>query len=118
MGAAVVVAAGAAVVTFGLVTFDIGPGLLVVGIAGGWLTGLAITDGARAGKGDGAGAKRAVTAAALAAAGIALGLLLDALRAYALGGVLLPWEYAVARFGWIAPAAIMLAAVAGALRGR
>jgi hypothetical protein len=105
-------------VTFALITFDIGPGLLVLGLAGGWLTGLAIAGGARAGKGEGAGRSRAATAAALAGLGVAGGLLLDALRAYALGGVLLPWEYALARFGVVAALAIVLAAVAGWLRGR
>lgn len=115
---AILAALGTAVVTFALITVDIGPGLLVLGLAGGWLTGLAMAGGARSGSGDDAGAARAATAAILAAAGVALGLLLDALRAYALGGVLLPWEYAIARFGWLAPAAIVLGAAAGALRGR
>jgi hypothetical protein len=118
LGAAMGAALGTAVVTFVLITVDIGPGLLVIGLAGGWVTGLALAGGARAGRGDDAGPGRAATAAVLAAAGVSLGLLLDALRAYALGGVLLPWEYALARFGWVAPAAIVLAAVAGALRGR
>ena len=118
LAAAAGVAIGTAVVTFALITFDIGPGLLVLGLAGGWLTGLAIAGGGRAGKGEGAGRNRAATAAALAAIGMAGGLLLDALRAYALGGVLLPWEYALARFGVVAPLAIVLAAVAGWLRGR
>ena len=118
LAAAAGVAIGTAVVTFALITFDIGPGLLVLGLAGGWLTGLAAAGGARAGHGDTAGRNRAATAAALAAIGIAGGLLLDALRAYALGGVLLPWEYALARFGVVAPLAIVLAAVAGWLRGR
>jgi len=118
VGGAVAVALALSVVTFGLITFDIGPGLLVVGIAGGWLVGLAMAGGARARTGDGAGRGRAAAAAGLAAAGITLGLLLDALRAYAVGGVLLPWEYALARFGWVAPLAIVLAALAAALRGR
>ena len=116
--AAAAVAVGTAVVTFALITFDIGPGLLVLGIAGGWLTGLAIAGGARATQGEEPGRRRATMAAVLAGAAIALALLLDALRAYALGGVLLPWEYALARFGIVAPLAIVLAAVAGWLRGR
>jgi len=116
--AAAAVAIGTAVVTFALITFDIGPGLLVLGIAGGWLTGLAIAGGARATQGEEPGRRRATMAAVLAGAAIALALLLDALRAYALGGVLLPWEYALARFGIVAPLAIVLAAVAGWLRGR
>lgn len=118
LGAAAAVAVGTAVVTFVLITFDIGPGLLVIGLAGGWLIGLALAGGAPAGKGADAGPGRAATAALLAGLGIAVGLLLDALRAYALGGVLLPWEYALARFGSVAPLAILLAAAAGALRGR
>ena len=116
--AAAAVAVGTAVVTFALITFDIGPGLLVLGIAGGWLTGLAIAGGARATQGEEPGRRRATMAAVLAGTAIALALLLDALRAYALGGVLLPWEYALARFGIVAPLAIVLAAVAGWLRGR
>ena len=118
LAAALAVAIGTAVITFALITFDIGPGLLVLGLAGGWLTGLALAGGAHVGTGEGAGRNRAGTAAALAGLGIAAGLLLDALRAYALGGVLLPWEYALARFGVVAPLAIVLAAVAGWLRGR
>jgi len=118
IAAGAAVAIGTALITFALITFDIGPGLLVLGIAGGWLTGLALAGGARAGHGEGAGRNRATTAAALAGLGIALALLLDAIRAYALGGVLLPWEYAMARFGIVAPLAIVLAAVAGWLRGR
>jgi hypothetical protein len=117
-GRAVAVALGTATVTFALVTFDIGPGLLVIGLAGGWLAGLALAGGAPAGKGTGPGRRRAVTAALLAGCGPAFGLLLDALRAYAMGGVLLPWEYAFARFGAIAPLAIALAVGAGAIRGR
>jgi len=117
--AAAAVAVGTAVVTFALITFvDIGPGLLVLGVAGGWLTGLAVAGGARATHGEDAGRNRAITAAGLAGLGIALGLLLDSLRAYTLGGVLLPWEYALTRFGIVAPLAIVLAAVAGWLRGR
>jgi hypothetical protein len=112
------VAAASALVTFALITFDIGPGLLVIGLAAGWLTGLAAAGGAPVTKGEDAGTTRAATAAGLAAAGIALGLLLDALRAYAMHGVLLPWEYAMARFGIVAPLAIVLAAAAGWLRGR
>jgi hypothetical protein len=118
VAAGVGVAVGVAVVTFALITFDIGPGLLVLGVAGGWLTGLALAGGARVGTGDGAGPGRAGAAAVLAAGGITLSLLLDALRAYAIGGVLLPWEYALARFGWVAPLAIVLGALAAALRGR
>ncbi len=118
LGVAAGVTIGAAVVTFALITFDIGPGLLVIGIVEGWLTGLALAGGAPAGKGAGAGRSRAAGAAALAITGLAGGLLLDALRAYAIGGVLLPWEYALARFGLLAPVAIALAAVAGAIRGR
>jgi len=118
LGWAAAVALGTAVVTFALITFDIGPGLLVLGIAGGWLTGLALAGGAPAGKGEDAGRNRAAVAGALAAFGLAFGLLLDALRAYALGGVLLPWEYALARFGVVAPLAIVLAVVAGVVRGR
>ncbi len=118
LGIAAIVALGTAVVTLALITFDIGPGLLVLGIVGGWLTGIALAGGAPAGKGAEAGPSRAATAATLAVAGLALGLLLDALRAYAIGGVLLPWEYALARFGALAPLAIVLAAAAGALRGR
>lgn len=118
LGYAAVAEAGTAIAVFALVTFDIDPGLLVIGLAGGWVTGLAITGGRRAGTGADAGGRRAVIAAALAAGGVALGLLLDGLRAYAIGGVLLPWEYAIARFGWVAPAAILAAALAGAIRGR
>lgn len=118
LGAAAGVAVATAIATFLLITFDIGPGLLVVAVAGGWLTGLAAAGGAPAGQGEDAGTNRAATAATLAAAAIALGLLLDSLRAYALGGVLLPWEYQLARFGIVAPLAIVLAAAAGWLRGR
>ncbi len=116
-GIATAVALGTAAITFALSTFDIGPGLLVIGLAGGWLTGLALA-GAPAGNGTDAGTGRAATAAVLAGGGLAIGLLLDALRAYAIGGVLLPWEYALARFGALAPLVIVLAAAAGALRGR
>jgi hypothetical protein len=118
LAAATAVAVATALVTFAVITFDVGPGLLVLGIAGGWLTGLALAGGAPATKGEDAGTNRALTAAALAALGIAIALLLDAIRAYALGGVLLPWEYAMARFGIVAPLAIGLAAVAGWVRGR
>jgi hypothetical protein len=118
IGAAAALALGSAVVTFALITFDIGPGLLVIGLAGGWLTGLTLAGGAPAGMGEDTGTNRAATASTLAALGIALGLLLDAVRAYALGGVLLPWEYALARFGVVAPLAVVLAAAAGWLRGR
>jgi hypothetical protein len=111
---ALIAALGTAVVTFALTTFDVDPGLLVIGLAGGWLTGLALAGGV----GTGAGPRRAVAAGAIAAGGLALGLLADSLRAYALGGVLLPWEYLLARFGWVAPASIVLAALAGAVRGR
>jgi hypothetical protein len=109
---------GVALATFVLTTFDIDPGLLVIGIAGGWLTGLAVAGGRRAGTGEDAGARRAAIAAILGAVGISLGLLADSIRALAQGGVLLPWEYAMARFGWVAPASILLAAGVGALRGR
>ena len=118
LGAAAAVAVGTAVVTLALITFDIGPGLLVLGLAGGWLTGLALAGGAPAGKGVDAGRTRAAAASVLGGGGLAGGLLLDALRAYAIGGVLLPWEYALARFGVVAPLAIVLAAGAGWLRGR
>jgi hypothetical protein len=118
LGAAAGVAVATAIVVFLLISFDIGPGLLVVGIAGGWLTGLAAAGGAPAGKGDDAGTSRAATAAVLAGAAIAVGLLLDALRAYALHGVLLPWEYAMARFDIVAPLAIVAAAAVGWVRGR
>jgi hypothetical protein len=114
----VAVALGTAAVTFALTTFDIEPALLVVGIAGGWLTGLALAGGVGMGAGPNAGPKRALAAGALAAGGLALGLLADSLRAYALGGVLLPWEYLLARFSFVAPLSIILAALAGALRGR
>ena len=118
LAAALAVALGTAVVTFALTTFDVDPGLLVIGLAGGWLTGLALVGGVGVGKGPNAGPKRAVAAGAIAAGGLALGLLADSLRAYALGGVLLPWEYLLARFGWVAPGSIVLAALAGAVRGR
>ncbi len=112
------VALGTAIVTFALTTFDIDPGLLVIGVAGGWLTGLALAGGVGMGRGPNAGLKRAFAAGVIAAGGLALGLLADSLRAYALGGVLLPWEYLLARFGWVAPGSIVLAALAGAIRGR
>lgn len=115
---ALAAALGTAVVTFALTTFEVDPGLLVIGLAGGWLTGLALAGGVGMGAGPDAGPKRAVAAGALAAGGLALGLLADSLRAYALGGVLLPWEYLLARFGWVAPGSIVLAALAGAVRGR
>ena len=118
VAAAVAVALGTAIVTFALTTFDIDPGLLVIGLAGGWLTGLALAGGVGMGRGPNAGPKRALAAGAIAAGGLALGLLGDSLRAYALGGVLLPWEYLLARFGWVAPGSIVLAAFAGAIRGR
>jgi hypothetical protein len=116
--AALAVALGTAVVTFVLTTYDVGPGLLVIGIAGGWLTGLALAGGAGMGAGPNAGPMRAVAAGAMAAGGLALGLLADSLRAHALGGVLLPWEYLLALFGPVAPLSIILAALAGAIRGR
>lgn len=116
--AAVGVALGTAAVTFALTSFDVDPGLLVIGLAGGWLTGLALAGGAGMGRGPNAGPRRALAAGALAAGGVVLGFLGDSLRAYALGGVLLPWEYLLARFGWVAPASIALAALAGAVRGR
>lgn len=108
----------AAIAIFALVTFDIGPGIIVLGIVGGWLVGVALTGGARPGTGEDAGSGRALAAGLLAGAAPVLGLLLDSLRAYALGGVLLPWEYALARFGLAVPLAIAAAAAAGALRGR
>jgi hypothetical protein len=116
--AAVAVAVGTAIVTFALTGFDVDPGFLVIGLTGGWLTGLAVAGGAGMGRGANAGPRRALAAGALAAGGLALGLFADSLRAYALGGVLLPWEYLLARFGWVAPASIILAALAGAVRGR
>lgn len=112
------VALGTAVVTFALTTFDVDPGLLVVGLTGGWLTGVALAAGEREPADRPLPFSRAVVAGLIAAAGLALGLLADSLRAYALGGVLLPWEYLLARFGWVAPASIVLAALAGAVRGR
>lgn len=115
---AVAVALGTAVVTFALTTFEIEPGLLVVGLAGGWLTGLAFAAGAREPADRREAISRAVVAGLIAAAGLTLGLFADSLRAYAIGGVLLPWEYLLARFGWIAPASIVLAGLAGAVRGR
>lgn len=118
VAAALVVALGVAVVTFALTTFDIDPELLIIGLAGGWLTGLALAGGLGMGGGPGGGPRRAVAAGAIAAGGMALGLLADSLRAYALGGVLLPWEYLIVRFGWVAPGSIVLAALAGAVRGR
>ncbi|HEY4752590.1 MAG TPA: hypothetical protein VIH37_04845, partial [Candidatus Limnocylindrales bacterium] len=54
--AATGVTIGVAMATFVLTTFDIDPGLLVIGVAGGWLTGLAVAGGLPAGRGDDAGA--------------------------------------------------------------
>ena len=54
----------------------------------------------------------------LAGGGIAIGIGADGLRALAQGGVLTPWDYAAERFGPLAVAAIVVAAIVGALRGR
>lgn len=118
LGIALAAAVGIGLATFALVTVDLGPGLLVVGLTGGWLAGIAAAGGSPAGRGADAGTGRGALAALLAALAIALGLVLDSLRAYALGGVLLPWEYALARFGGVAPLSILLAAAVGWLRGR
>jgi hypothetical protein len=116
--AAAGVALGTAAVTFLLTGFDVGPGLLAIAAGGGWLTGLALTGGARAGRGAGAGWRRAALAAILAGTGVALGLAADGVRALTEGGVLTPWDYALDRFGPLAVAFVAVAAAAGALRGR
>jgi hypothetical protein len=116
--AAAGVALGTAVVTFLLTSFDVGPGLLAIAAGAGWLTGLALTGGARPGRGDGAGWRRALLAAILAGGGVALGLAADGVRALTEGGVLTPWDYAIDRFGPLAVAFVAVAAIAGALRGR
>jgi hypothetical protein len=107
LGRAVAAAAAAGAVTFLLTSFDIGLGLLAVAAAAGWLVGLAL-----------AGGRHPVTAGALAAAGMASGLLADGLRALTEGGVLAPWAYAWERFGLLAVAVPLVAALAGAWRGR
>jgi hypothetical protein len=118
----VVTAAGAALataaITFLLAALDLGPGFLAVGAGGGWITGLALAGGEPAGRGGDAGRRRAIGAAALAGTGVALGIGLDAVRSLAEGGVLVPWDYAWARFGPLALAFVAIAAVTAALRGR
>jgi hypothetical protein len=118
----VVSAAGAALataaITFLLAGLDLGPGFLAVGAGGGWITGLALAGGEPAGRGRDAGRWRAIGAAALAGAGVALGIALDAVRSLSEGGVLAPWDYAAARFGPMAVAFVAVAAAAAAIRGR
>lgn len=115
---AVAVALGGGVVTFLIAGLDVGPGLLAVAGGAGWLTGLALAGGARAGHGEDAGRGRAALAAVLAGWGIAAGILGDGVRSLAEGGVLAPWAYADERFGPLAVAFVAVAAIAGGLRGR
>ena len=103
---AVGAAAIAALVTFLVTGFDVGLGLLAVAAAAGWLVGLAVGGG------------RPVQAGAVAAGGMAAGLVADGLRALTQGGVLAPWAYAWERFGPLAVAVLVVAALAGAWRGR
>jgi hypothetical protein len=118
----VATAAGAAlataVVTLLLAGLDVGPGLLAIGAGGGWITGLALAGGEPAGRGPDAGRGRATGAAVLGGAGVALGIVLDAGRSLAEGGVLTPWDYAADRFGPMALAFVAVGAIAAALRGR
>jgi len=109
--------AASALVVFLLAGIDIGLGLLAVAAGAGWLVGLALAGGA-AGRGADAGRGRAATAALIAAPGMCAGLLADGVRALTQGGVLAPWAYAWERFGPLALAVPLIAALAGAWRGR
>jgi hypothetical protein len=106
-GRAVAVAGAVGAITFLLTGFDIGLGLLAIAAAAGWLVGLTL-----------AGGGRPLAAGALAAAGMASGLLADGIRALTQGGVLAPWAYTWERFGLLAVAVLLIAALAGAWRGR
>jgi hypothetical protein len=97
---------------------DLGPGLLAVTAATGWLTGLALAGGAPPGRGAGTGAGRATWAGLLAAAGVIAGLLADGVRALSEGGVLSPADYVGERFGPLAILLVASAVLVAVLRGR
>ena len=118
VGLAVVVALAGGAVVLLLGGLDVGPGLLAIGAATGWLTGLAMAGGASPGRGSDAGASRGLASAGIAGGGIALGLVADGVRALAEGGVLNPVAYVVERYGPLAAVVIAAAAIAGLLRGR
>ncbi len=114
---AVIASAGAAIIVFLLTGIDIGLGLLAVAAGAGWLVGLLLA-GDPAGRGANAGRGRAIAAAVIAGGGMGAGLLADGVRALSQGGVLAPWAYAWERFGGLAVAVPLAAALAGAWRGR
>jgi hypothetical protein len=114
----VAAAAGAGVVALALGGLDIGPGLLAIGAATGWLVGLLLAGGASPGRGPGAGLARGFGAAGLAGVAVAAGLLGDGARALSQGGVLSPVDYAGERYGPLAIVVVLAAVIVGFLRGR
>jgi hypothetical protein len=118
VGLAVTAAVVAGGVTLLLGGLDIGPGLLAIGAATGWLVGLLLAGGASPGRGPGAGLARGGGAAGLGGVAIAAGLLGDGVRALSQGGVLSPLDYAGERYGPLAILVVLAAALVGFLRGR
>ena len=117
LAAAAVAAAIGALVIFALGLVEIGPGLIAVSAAVGWAVALALVWGS-AGAGFESRGTRTAIAAALGATGIIVGFLLNWGWSRAEGGVLDPAAYLDQRYGLLAIADIVVAALAGALRAR
>jgi hypothetical protein len=113
--AAVLVADAGALGLFLLSQVDLGAGLLAVAAFVGWATGLALIWWGRDAV---AGHARPAVAALLAGWSVVLALVLDWAWSLVQGGALGPVDYAFARFGWVGPLAIAVAAGAAALRAR
>ena len=122
-GRALLVAVGVALVGGLVLTLlellDLGAGLLAVGIAIGWLTGLAVRTTPRDVDWARTPDRRSVAAAAFALAGTALGFgLIWAWSRVVEHGALGPLDYLGERFGPLPVALVLLAAGAAALRAR
>lgn len=115
--AADAVALAGALVFFGLGLVDIGPGLLAASAAIGWAVALAILWGGD-GPGLPQGAARMAVAGCLAAAAIVVGFVLNWAWARGEGGTLDLFGYLDQRYGAIAWANVLVAAVVGAWRAR
>jgi hypothetical protein len=104
-------------------SFDLGPGMLVVAAFVGWVVALAVVWAAPAAghAARGAGRRpwsRAAAAALFAAGSIVAGLGLLWLWSRLEGGVLGPIAYADARFGVLAAAQVLIAALVAGIRAR
>jgi hypothetical protein len=119
VGLAILVALGGALVLAGLGIIDLHAGLLAVGVAVGWGTGLAIRAGTVTEDGVALERRtRSAVAAVVAGAGLATGFLLVWVWSRTEGGALGPLDYLAERFGFWPWPVLALGVLAAALRAR